>query len=91
MEMMYQNIMISWHHSTGYLSCTKNFTVPGSLLLPINALQNSFHHYLLLALKPYLLIINNNVLVFILHFNFFGSCLGLQIIFNFNKKMFSIL
>ena len=43
----------------------KNLTVPGSLLLPINALQNSFHHYLLLVLKPYLLIINNIVMVFI--------------------------
>ena len=43
----------------------KNLTVPGSLLLPTNALQNSFHHYLLLALKPYLFIINNIVMVFI--------------------------
>ena len=39
--------------------------VPGSLLLPINALQNSSHHYLLLVLKPYLPIINNIVMVFI--------------------------
>ena len=39
--------------------------VPGSLLLPINALQNSSHRYLLLALKPYLPIINNIVMVFI--------------------------
>ena len=39
----------------------KKLTVPGSSLL----LQNSFHHYLLLALKPYLLIINNIVMVFI--------------------------
>ena len=43
----------------------KKLTVPGSLLLPTNALQNSFHHYLFLALKPYLLIINNIVMVFI--------------------------
>ena len=43
----------------------KKLTVPGPLLLPINALQNSFHHYLLLALKPYLLIIINIVMVFI--------------------------
>ena len=50
--------MNSCHHSTGYLSCTKKLMVPGSLLLPTNALQNSFHHYLLLALKPYLLIVN---------------------------------
>ena len=57
--------MNNCHHSTCYLSCTKNLTVPGSLLLPINALQKSFHHYLLLALKPYLLIINNIVMVFI--------------------------
>ena len=57
--------MNSCHHSTGYLSCTKKLMVPGSLLLPTNALQNSFHHYLLLALKPYLLIINNIVIVFI--------------------------
>ena len=42
----------------------KNLTVPGSLLLPTNA-QNSFHHYLLLALKQSLLIINNIVMVFI--------------------------
>ena len=26
----------------------KNVTVPGLLLLPTNALQNSFHHYFLL-------------------------------------------
>ena len=39
--------------------------VPGSLLLPINALQNSSHRYLLLVLKPYLPIINNIVMVFI--------------------------
>ena len=41
--------------------------VPGSLLLQINALQNSFHHYLLLVLKPYLpvLIINSILMVFI--------------------------
>ena len=30
----------------------KKLTVPGSLLLQINALQNGFHHYLLLVLKP---------------------------------------
>ena len=35
----------------------KKLMVPGSLLLPINALQNSFHHYLSLALKSYLFII----------------------------------
>ena len=39
--------------------------VPGSLLLQINALPNSFHHYLLLVLKQYLSIINNIVMVFI--------------------------
>ena len=55
--------MNSCRHSTRYLSCTKKLTVPGSLLLPINALQNSFH---LLALKPYLRILNINiVMVFI--------------------------
>ena len=57
--------MNSYHHSTGYLSCTKKLKVPGSLLLPTNALENSFHHYLVLALKPYLLIINNILMVFI--------------------------
>ena len=70
MGLMYQNSMNCCHHSTGYLSCTKKLTVPGSLLLPINALQNSFHHYLLLALKPYLLTIDNIVIVLILHLNF---------------------
>ena len=45
--------MNSCHHSTDYPSCTKNLMVPGSLLFPTNALRNSFHHYLLLALKPY--------------------------------------
>ena len=48
---MYKNNMNSYHHSTGYLSCTKNFMVSGSLMLPINALQNIFHHYLLLVLN----------------------------------------
>ena len=62
---MYKNSMNSYHHSTGYLSCTRNLMVPGSLLLPINALQNSSHLYLLLVLKPYLPIINNIVMVFI--------------------------
>ena len=50
---------------TSYLSCTRNLMVPGSLLLPINALQNSSHRYLLLVLKPYLPIIHNIVMVFI--------------------------
>ena len=49
---IYKNSMNSYHHSTSYLSCTKNLMAPGSLLLQINAPQNSFHHYLLLVLKP---------------------------------------
>ena len=40
---MYKNSMNSYHHSTGYLSCTKNLMVPGSLLLQINALQTAFN------------------------------------------------
>ena len=52
---MYKNSMNSYHHSTGYLSCTRNLMVPGSLLLPINALQNSSYRYLLLVLKPCIL------------------------------------
>ena len=43
----------------------RKLMVPGSLLLQINTLQNSFHHYLFLVLKPYLSIINNIVMVFI--------------------------
>ena len=39
--------------------------VPGSSLLQINVLPNSFHHYLLLVLKPYLYIINNTAQEFI--------------------------
>ena len=62
---VYKNSMNSYHHSTGYLSCTKNLTVPGSLLLQIHAPPNSSRHYLLLVLKQYLSIINNIVMVFI--------------------------
>ena len=40
--------------STGYLSSTRNLMVSGSLLLSINALQNSSHRYLLFVLKSYL-------------------------------------
>ena len=53
------------HHFTGYQSCIRTLMVPGSSLLQINVLPNSFHRYLLLVLKPYLYIINNTVQEFI--------------------------
>ena len=52
-------------HFTGYQSCIRTLMVPGSSLLQINVLPNSFHRYLLLVLKPYLYIINNTVQEFI--------------------------
>ena len=52
---MYKNSMNSYHHSTGYLNCTKNLMVPGSLLLQIHAPPNSSRHYLLLVLKQLLI------------------------------------
>ena len=62
---MYKNSMNSYHHSIYWLpKLHKNLMAPGSLLLQINALQNSFHHYLLLVLKQYLLVINNIVMVY---------------------------
>ena len=43
----------------------RTLMVPGSSLLQINVLPNSFHRYLLLVLKPYLYIINDTVQEFI--------------------------
>ena len=42
MKSKYKNSMNSYHHSTGYLSCTKNLTVPGSLLLQIMHYKTAF-------------------------------------------------
>ena len=47
------------------LKLHKKLIDPSSLLLPNNALQNSFHLYLLLVLKLYLLLINNILMIFI--------------------------
>ena len=48
---------------TLYFSCKLLASILS--MVPTKALQNSLHHYLLIALKPYLLIINSIVLVFI--------------------------
>ena len=56
---MYWNSMNSYHHSNDYLSC-KRLMAPGSNLVPINALQDSFNHSI-----PYLPIVSNIVMVFI--------------------------
>ena len=65
MTSLYRNNKNICHHFTGYQSCIRTLMVPGSSLLQINVLPNSFHRYLLLVLKPYLYIINNTVQEFI--------------------------
>ena len=65
MTSLYRNNKNIYHHFTGSQSCIRTLMVPGSSLLQINVLPNSFHRYLHLVLKPYLYIINNNVQEFI--------------------------
>ena len=56
MTSLYRNNKNICHHFTGYQSCIRTLMVPGSSLLQINVLPNSFHRYLLLVLKSYLYI-----------------------------------